>query len=257
MQLIIPAYNEEARLPETLRALRAYALSPRVVPGRPLEVIVVDNASTDGTALVAAAADSPAMRVRVVHCPVRGKGAAVAAGVAVTTADVVGFMDADGATALVAFADAAVLLAQGVDVAIGSRAVAGAVTSERHSRARAFGARAYRSLAGRIVPGVLDTQCGFKLMGGDLARVVFADIATTGFSFDVEVLARARTLGARIAEFPVHWVDVPGSTFSPVRHGLDSFCALAVIAWRVRRPVRTPVTLPVRTPAALELAAEG
>lgn len=234
MQLIIPAYNEEARLPGTLKSLRAHVLSARATPGA-LEVIVVDNASTDRTTAVALAADSPAMRVRVISCPTRGKGAAVRAGVAVTTADVVGFMDADGATALDALEDAARLLGEGADVAIGSRALEGSTTMERHSALRAMGASLYRRIAGAMVPGVRDTQCGFKLMTGRLARDVFAAIRTDGFSFDVEMLARARATGARIAEFPVVWVDVPGSTFSPARHGLSSFAELAGISWRVRR----------------------
>lgn len=245
MQLIIPAFNEERRLPETLRTLRAYALSTAELPRPPLEVLVVDNASTDATAAVARAMDSPVMPVRVLRCDVRGKGAAVAAGIAATTSDVVGFMDADGATDLEAFEVAAMLLASGAEVVIGSRAAEGACTESRHNRLRAIGAAAYRRAASALVPGISDTQCGFKLWDGDLARDVFADCGTRGFSFDVEVLARCRALGARVEEFPVVWSDVPGSTFSPLRHGLRSFADLLAIAWRVwRRPtVRTaPVT---------------
>jgi glycosyltransferase involved in cell wall biosynthesis len=250
MQLVIPAYNEETRLPGTLRALRAYAVSANRLPAPPVEVIVVDNASSDRTAEVARAFDSPVMRVRVLHCATRGKGAAVRAGVAATTAGVVGFMDADGATGLDAFEHAAALLDQGVDVAIGSRALAESVTTERHSRCRALGARLYRRLTGTLVPGVADTQCGFKVMRGALARRVLADTRTTGFSFDVELLVRARTAGARIAEFPVTWVDVPGSSFSPARHGLRSFVELAAISWRTRAlPARPDVVVPFPVPA--------
>jgi glycosyltransferase involved in cell wall biosynthesis len=238
MHLIIPAYNEEARLPATLRALRRHALGAVETPGS-LQVIVVDNASTDRTALIAASADSPAMRVQVLSCPTKGKGAAVRAGVAASTADVVGFMDADGATSLDALQDAADLMARGADVAIGSRGLEGSITMTRHSRSRAVGASVYRKLTGRLVPGVADTQCGFKIMRGELARSVFAATETVGFSFDVEVLARARMAGARIAEFPVTWIDVPGSSFVPLRHGFASFAELADISWRMRglRPV--------------------
>jgi len=245
VQLIIPAYNEERRLPATLKALRAYALSPAELPRPPLEVLVVDNASTDRTAEVAAAMDSPAMPVRVLRCDTRGKGAAVAAGIAATTADVVGFMDADGATNLEAFESAAALLASGADVVIGSRSADGSRTEHRHTRVRALGATAYRRATARLVPGIGDTQCGFKILRGGLARDVFASCSVRGFSFDVEVLARCREQHARIAEFPVVWSDVPGSTFSPMRHGLRSFADLVAIAWRLRhRPtVRTvPVT---------------
>ncbi|MGY2875212.1 dolichyl-phosphate beta-glucosyltransferase [Marmoricola sp. URHA0025 HA25] len=260
MQLIIPAYNEERRLPATLKALRAYALSPAELPRPPLEVLVVDNASTDRTAAVALAMDSPAMPVRVLRCDVRGKGAAVAAGIAATTADVVGFMDADGATHLDAFESAAALLASGADVVIGSRSAAGSQTQHRHTRVRGIGAATYRRATARLVPGIGDTQCGFKLLQGALARDVFAACSIRGFSFDVEVLARCRQQRARVVEFPVTWSDVPGSTFSPFRHGLRSFVDLLAIAWRLRsRPtVRvvavTPLQPEVGETAVLDLA---
>jgi dolichyl-phosphate beta-glucosyltransferase len=246
VQLIIPAYNEERRLPATLRALRTYALSTAELPRPPLEVLVVDNASTDRTAEVAAAMDSPVMPVRVLRCDVRGKGAAVRAGIAATSADVVGFMDADGATGLEAFESAATLLASGADVVIGSRAAEGARTEARHTWVRGAGAALYRRAAGMLVPGVKDTQCGFKILRGDLARDVFADCGTRGFSFDVEMLARCRGAQARVAEFPVVWADVPGSTFSPLRHGFRSFADLVAIAWRLRRRP-TVRTTPVRS----------
>lgn len=254
MQLIVPAYNEETRLPATLRALRAYALSSTEMPSPPLEVIVVDNGSTDRTAEVARGLDSALMPIRVLHCDERGKGAAVRAGMAATTADIVGFMDADGATGLGAFADAAVLLAGGADVVIGSRGLEESQTEARHNKLRHIGAAAYRRSAALLVPGVRDTQCGFKILRGDLARDVFAACSTNGFSFDVELLTRCQTLGARIEELAVSWVDVPGSTFSPLRHGLRSFSELVSIAWRVRThpTTRTTQVTPLRTeqPAA-------
>jgi dolichyl-phosphate beta-glucosyltransferase len=211
-------------------------------------VLVVDNASTDRTAEVAAAMDSPIMPVRVLRCDVRGKGAAVRAGIAATSADVVGFMDADGATGLEAFESAAALLASGADVVIGSRAADGAQIETRHTWVRSAGAALYRRAAALLVPGIGDTQCGFKILRGDLARDVFAMCDTRGFSFDVELLARCRGEQARVAEFPVAWADVPGSTFSPLRHGLRSFADLISIAWRLqRRPtVRTVAVTALR-----------
>lgn len=258
MQLIIPAFNEEARLPVTLQALREFALSTAELPHPPLEVLVVDNASTDRTGEVARSMDSPAMPVRVLRCDVPGKGAAVRAGMAATTAAVVGFMDADGATDLVAFETAASLLASGADVVIGSRAAEGSRTEDRHTWVRGVGAAAYRRAARRLVPGISDTQCGFKVLRGDLAREVFADCGTRGFSFDVEMLARCRSMRARIEEFPVIWADVPGSTFSPLRHGLRSFADLVAIGWRLRRrpTVRTVPVTPLR-PELPARAADG
>ncbi|CAB4706426.1 unannotated protein [freshwater metagenome] len=260
LQIVIPAYNEQDRLPRTLRELRRHVLRCRPVTG-PVEVVVVDNASTDATAALAAAADSPALPVRVVHCATPGKGAAVRAGIGATDAPVVGFMDADGATRLDAIDEAWRRLALGADVAIGSRSATGSWTEARHSWLRAGGARAYRHCTARIVPGVADTQCGFKLMRGDLGRSLFADLAATGFAFDVELLALARVRGARVEEIPVVWTDVPGSTFDPLRHGLGSFAELAAIAWRVRsaravQPAVPPILQPVLQPAFTSVATD-
>lgn len=247
LQLVIPAYNEQARLPRTLRELRRHVRAGRLLP-RPVEVIVVDNASVDDTAAAARAVDSAAMRVRVIDCPVPGKGAAVRAGILATDAPVVGFMDADGATRLDALEEACRRLALGADLAIGSRGAEGAHTATRHSWLRERGAQTYRACTDRIVPGIADTQCGFKLMSGDLGRGIFADLRSNGFAFDVEILARARARGARIDEFPVTWTDVPGSTFDPLRHGAGSFADLARIAWRVRG-MRGLAPVPLPTPA--------
>lgn len=233
LQIVIPASNEERRLPRTLRELRRYAQARRHVLGR-VEVIVVDNDSDDRTAAVARAADSAALPVRVVPCAVRGKGAAVRTGLLATGADLVGFMDADGATDLRALEEGRRRLLLGSDVVIGSRGLADSVASVRHCRTRTTGAAWYRRFAGRLVPDVVDTQCGFKLMRGDLARRVATRLQTRGFSFDVELLVRLRAMGARIEEMPVTWVDVPGSTFDPMRHGAGAFAELAVIAWRTR-----------------------
>ena len=233
LQIVIPAYNEEKRLPRTLRELRRFVRDHRARLGL-VEVIVVDNASSDGTAEVARSADSSVMPVRVLSCAVRGKGAAVAAGMAATDADVVAFMDADGATHLDALLESMRLMTLGADVAIGSRAAFGADTAARHSKLRESGARRYRALTARIVPGIGDTQCGFKVLRGDLARATFAELRTVGFSFDVELLARVQRRGVDIEEFPVQWADVPGSTFEPLRHGAGAFLNLAAIAWQLR-----------------------
>jgi dolichyl-phosphate beta-glucosyltransferase len=262
VQLIIPALNEERRLPVTLRELREWCRIGTDIP-IPIEVIVVDNGSADQTAAIAATFDSPLMPVRVLTCSVPGKGAAVRAGVLQSTADVVGFMDADGATDLSAVADALAALSAGADVAIGSRAVPGSQTFVRHSRVRVVGAWIYRSLAGCVVPGIADTQCGFKVMRGDAARALLDTPTVPGFSFDVELLARAQRDRLVIAELPVTWVDVPGSTFEPARHGARAFGDLAVIGWRTRRrprlaevrttpPTQAGVVLPPLAPAAGE-----
>ena len=244
MHLIIPAHNEEARLPSTLESLRLLVEQHPLLDD--LFVTVVDNASTDRTAAVARSFDSDAFRVSVVDCAIPGKGAAVRAGVLSRTADVVGFMDADGATDLSAIAVALERIADGADMAIGSRAVDGSLTMARHSWLRQVGADYYRRQTVRIAPGIADTQCGFKVMRGDLARRIFTPMRSTGFSFDVEILGRAQRMGARIDEFPVMWVDVPGSTFRPTRHGVAAFWELARIGRLLgaARPARAGFVAP-------------
>lgn len=258
LQIVIPAYNEERRLPRTLRELRRHVGAHRGVLGR-VEVIVVDNASTDRTAEVARAADSAGLPVRVVRCDRRGKGAAVRAGLLATEADLVCFMDADGATGLDAIQDAWRRILLGADVVIGSRGLADSDTEARHCRTRSAGAAAYRRIAGRLTPGIVDTQCGFKFFRGDLVRAVVGALRTPGFSFDVELLVLLSAAGARIDEMPVSWVDVPGSTFVPARHGAGAFAELARIAWRNRELVR-PVpgraaVVGVRSPMPLPASA--
>lgn len=238
LHIVIPAYNEQARLPRTLRALRRHVAAHRATLGR-VEVTVVDNASDDLTADVARACDTPAMPVRVVTCPVRGKGAAVRAGLLAVTQecgadDLVCFMDADGATGMDALEVAWRRVQLGADVVIGSRGLPDSVVAGRYCRTRSTGAACYRRLAARLLPGIADTQCGFKLLRADVARSAADGLLTRGFSFDVELLVRLRRTGVRIVEIPVSWVDVPGSTFVPLRHGARSFLDLATIAWRTR-----------------------
>ncbi|KAA1429051.1 glycosyltransferase [Nocardioides antri] len=261
LHIVIPAYNEELRLPRTLRALRRFVAERRPFLGE-VEVLVVDNDSTDRTAEIGRAASTPGLPVRVVHCARRGKGAAVRAGLLASDADLVAFMDADGATDLSALDESWRRIRLGADVVIGSRALAGSVADVRSCRARAAGAAAYRRLARRLVPGVADTQCGFKVMRGDVARAAVAELTARGFSFDVELLVRLRAAGARIDEIPVTWTDVPGSTFVPARHGAGAFTELVAIAWRTRH-LGTPVAgratarprtqSPIPRPAAVAL----
>jgi hypothetical protein len=203
-----------------------------------------------------------------VRCAIRGKGAAVRAGLLATGADpddLLCFMDADGATGLDALDEAWRRIALGADVVIGSRALAGSVTDVRSRRVRSAGAACYRRLAGRLLPDLADTQCGFKVLRGNVARRVAGDLQARGFSFDVELLVRLRAGGARIDEIPVTWVDVPGSTFVPLRHGAGAFAELAAIAWRTRRLAptagraaagqRNPLALPA--PVALPVTLVG
>lgn len=236
LDVVVPSYNEEHRLPDTLVALRA-ALADLGVPCR---VTVVDNASTDGTARVAVEAPAGPVPVRVLHCGERGKGFAVRTGVLATDARYVGFCDADLATALDNLPHVLALLAEGADAVVGSRAHPQSTVEERHSPLRRWGAVAFRGAVRQIVRTIGETQCGYKFFRSDVARRAFEPLRCGGFAFDVEVLGRAERAGARLVEIPVDWVDAPGSTFSTLRHGWRSFVDVAAISWRLRQVDAAP-----------------
>jgi glycosyltransferase involved in cell wall biosynthesis len=217
LSVVVPVYNEERRLPGSLVGL---GLALRDIAA---EVIVVDNGSTDRTAEVVRDERFP---VTLLHCADRGKGAAVRAGVLAAQGRFVGFCDADLAASVDALPAVLRMLRHGSDVVLGSRAHPGSQVRARHSVLRQLGAWAFRRAARSIVPGVGDTQCGFKFFTRDLAVAAFEPLRTTGFTFDVEVLARLQRLGAVVEEVPVRWIDVAGSTFAPLRHGLRSFADL-------------------------------
>ncbi|MEU4641067.1 glycosyltransferase [Micromonospora sp. NPDC023814] len=236
LDVVVPAYNEARRLPQTLLLLRE-ALAGLGVPCR---VTVVDNASTDETAHVVAATPPSAVPVRLLHCVDRGKGFAVRTGMLASDASYVGFCDADLATAPDHLAHVLSLLIGGADAVVGSRAHPQSVVQDRHSVLRRWGAVAFRGAVRQVVRGVSETQCGFKFFRADVARRAFEPLRCGGFAFDVEVLGRAERAGARLVEIPVNWVDVPGSRFSPVRHGWRSFVDVAVIRRRLRQVETVP-----------------
>ncbi len=225
LQIVVPARNEESRLPAGLSMLCAKAAT---LPDG-VEVIVVDSASTDQTARIVREWPEGPVAVRLVSCDRPGKGAAVRAGLLASQAPYVGFCDADMAADLSAFDAALAHLAAGHQVVIGSRAHAGSVVEARHSPVRKAGAAVFRCAAHLVAAGPRDTQCGFKFFAGPLARRVAADLAATGFAFDVELIARCRQLGADMVEIPVNWRDIPGSTFSVWRHSLTAFAEIARI----------------------------
>lgn len=215
LSLVIPAFNERARLPPTVRAAVAF-LRAR---GGSFEIVVVDDGSTDATAdavreLAAEGGGVPELRLVRLDLN-RGKGAAVRAGVAATRGPWVLVLDADNSTPIGELARLEAAIARGgggADLAIGSRGIHGpdvriAARWYRHLLGRCF--HALVRLAG--LRGLHDTQCGFKLFRGDLARRLFALGRRDRYAYDVEILLLARAAGFRIAEVPVNWTHQPGS----------------------------------------------
>ncbi|MCK9904134.1 glycosyltransferase family 2 protein [Frankia sp. Cpl3] len=211
MSIIIPAYNEGLRLPESLPRLLASVGRIEMA-----EVIVVDDGSTDGTACVAEDLLGGDPHHRVIRLPWNcGKGTAVRAGVSAARGQAIVFMDADGASDL---NDLPLLLAalEHAEVALGSRRIGAGVT---RTSGRKAGSWAFNQLTRSLVAlDVADTQCGFKAFRHAEAKILFSLTRSTGFGFDVEVLSIARSMGYRIAEVPVRWSETPGGTFRMSRH---------------------------------------
>ena len=200
LSVVIPAFNEARRLPATLARVGEHLAAQ----GRPHEILVVDDGSADGTADVARAGGADVRVLR--HEPNRGKGYAVRRGMLAATGARRLMTDADLSTPIEELARLEAELDRGWDVAIGSRAVAGARV-EVHQPA-------YREAMGRVfnvlvqvllLPGLADTQCGFKLFTAGAADTAFGACRLDGFCFDVEALYVARRRGLRIAEVPVVW----------------------------------------------------
>jgi dolichyl-phosphate beta-glucosyltransferase len=232
LSLVVPAYNEERRLPATLARIGEYL---RESGEAGWEIVVVDDGSSDRTADAARnAAPGVGAPVEVVVLPEnRGKGAAVREGVRRTRGERVLVSDADLSTPIeewrrLAEADA--------PIAIGSRAVDEATVRRRQAGYRRMLGKIFNRIVRALsVPGIRDTQCGFKLFDGEVARALFADATIDRFAWDVEILALARARGIRIAEVPVLWFNSPESKVSVVRDLIPTVRDLLRIRARMRR----------------------
>ena len=200
LSVVIPAFNEAQRLPGTLEKLRLH-LDAR---GTPYELVVVDDGSSDATAEAARAARGPVELLR--HAQNRGKGHAVRTGMLAARGELRLMTDADLSTPIDELARLEAGVASGVDVAIGSRAVAGArIEVHQPFYREAMGRLFNRLVQALLLPGLEDTQCGFKLFTDQAATTAFSACRLDGFCFDVEALYVARRRGMKIAELPVVW----------------------------------------------------
>lgn len=229
LSIIIPAYNEVERLPGYLSEIRG-ELDRMSLDA---EILVVDDGSKDDTAAYVKSVSRQDPRVQLLAQPYnQGKGKAIQRGMLEARGRHLLFADADGATPfreiqqLLAAADA------GHEIAIGSRRTSSEVASRERTGLRALMGQMFYSFVNFLaVPGINDTQCGFKLFRRDCARALFADLNESGWAFDVEVLYRAQLTGYGIAEVAVDWHEVDGSKVSPVRDAIRMFVAV----FRIRR----------------------
>lgn len=218
LSLVIPAYNEESRIADTV----AQAVSYLETLGRSWELILVDDGSTDGTLQGIRGSQARSTQVRLVaYTPNRGKGFAVRQGVEASRGEYVAFSDADLSAPLDELSKLFDTMAKGYDVVIGSRAVKGAHLGARQPRYRELGGKGLNLVIQALaVPGIRDTQCGFKLFRGEVAREIFSKCFVAGWGFDVEVLFLARRLGYTVAEVGVKWSHAEGSKIHPFRAAL-------------------------------------
>lgn len=210
LTIIIPAYNEERRLPMTLPIVVDFAKEQ----GYPVEVVVVDNASTDRTAEIVRAVMAEHPIVSLLYQPIRGKGAAVRKGMLEGRGEYLFICDADLAMPVEQVTRFLPPVLSDYDIAIASREAPGA---------RRFNEPWYRHLMGRVfnaivrllaVPGIQDTQCGFKCFRREVARDLFSVQVLDGWTFDVEVIYIARRRGYHIVEVPIDWYYGEGSRLS-------------------------------------------
>lgn len=229
LSIVIPAYNEEARLSGTLERIADYL--PTL--GLQTEIVVVDDGSRDRTAAVAESFRSKFTGLRVLsNGRNRGKGYSVRHGMLEAQGDVVLFTDADLSAPIEESEKLLRALNEGYDVAIGSRALNRSLISTRESPFREFAGIIFNKIVRAILRlPFVDTQCGFKAFRRERCRIIFEQQRIEGFGFDPELLYLARHHGLRAIEIPVRWGHSAATTVHMLRDSLKMFVDIFTIRW--------------------------
>lgn len=238
LSIVIPTWNEEKRLPQTLQKITAFLQTK----GYAAEIIVVDDGSMDNTVQVAQQFAQKFPAIRVICNDHRGKAYTVRTGMLAAQGQYILFTDADGATPIEEIDKLLPLLEQGYDVAIASR---------EGAEARRYHEPWYRHFMGRVfnwivriiaLPGIQDTQCGFKAFRHSAAHDLFGHMQLYGpragvvkgamlTGFDVEILFMARKWGYQIAEVPVHWYYGAESKVHPLKDSWRNLRDVLRVRW--------------------------
>ncbi len=250
LSVIVPAYNEAEAIGDHLDRILEYA--DQHPSG--LEVLVVDDGSTDRTADLVEAAAERDPRIRLLRQPANaGKGAAVRRGLAEARGEVRGFTDADSASDIYELDRILPAFSAGAELVIGSRAKrAGAesqdvtveATVHRRIIGRTFNAGLRLLLDLRAADGtrIADSQCGFKWMTREAAESILSHSFVDGFAFDVEFLYLANRLDIAVAEVPINWTDRGTSSVNLILDPPKMLAAAFQVAWRHRQVGRRAVT---------------
>ena len=228
LSVVIPAYNEERRLPETLDTVRAY-LGGKTYPW---EIIVADDGSDDATAAIVDCAGLTDGRIKLLPLPHRGKGWAVKNGMLAARGDYRFLCDADLSMPIDLLGRLLPGDAPTSDIVIGSREAPGAQRIGEPRRRWLMG-RVFNAMTRVLAtPGIADTQCGFKVFQATAAEKLFALQTLDGFAFDAEILFLARRRGFSLAEVGIDWHYQSESKVRPVRDGWRTLRDLVIIRYR-------------------------
>ena len=245
LSIVIPAYNEALRITPTLQRLHAFLLN------QPLrwEMVVVDDGSKDDTIAVVEALAATMPGLRVVRSPQnRGKGSAVRLGMLAARGQIRVMCDADGSMPPEELPKLlAPIIGCRAEIAIGSRYVAGSSSDVKQPLYRRMWSRLCNRMIQRtLVPGVNDTQCGFKAFTAEAARDLFCRARIDGWAFDLEILALAKRRGYLIEEVGVYWQDDARSKINPVKDMINVVREALTIRQNIKRGVYATIA-----PAAL------
>lgn len=238
--IVIPAFNESARIPATLRAV----VDCIRTHGWRAEVVVVNDGSTDNTAEIVRAFAVEAPEIRLIENPRNcGKGYSVRSGILHSLGDIVMFSDADLSSPMEEAEDLFAAIAKGADIAIGSRWLATSRQTHKQPFYRRFFGRCFNALT-RLVMDLpfADTQCGFKAFTRNAAQTVFQLQTIERWGFDPEILFIALKRGYHVTEVPVSWAHDARTRISYLRDGMQMLKELAIVRWnallgRYGRPV--------------------
>jgi len=239
LSVIIPAYNEEKRIPKTLRSVATFLRASNIS----FEIIVVPNNCSDNTIKVLQTMQKEEIsEIKIVTVENKGvvgntKGLAISTGMKEANGEYHMFMDADNATSFEGILDFIKCVEDGYDVVIASRYVNGAKILKKQPTSRIILSRIGNIIIRTLLlPGIYDTQCGFKLFSKKASRKIFANTTINGWGIDLEILALAKHFSFKIKEFPVIWEAQDEST---VRS--HAFVHTLYELFRIRRNIKNKI----------------